>query len=115
MSDDIHPPPLHCLDCGHEWQIWHGETCPKCNPSAQIDNINHPAHYTSSDASCLNCGRRIECIDVIEHLPANLANAVKYVWRCDLKHDDPTEDLRKAIWYLEREITRRERMNARSE
>jgi hypothetical protein len=35
-----------------------------------------------------------------------LGNAMKYIWRADLKNG--TEDLRKAIWYLEREIAKRE-------
>lgn len=79
------------------------------------DNVNHPPHYTSSPARCVECGRQIECIDVIEHMPANLANAMKYIWRCDHKHDTPSEDLRKAIWYLNREIERRERLKANQE
>jgi hypothetical protein len=36
----------------------------------------------------------------------NLGNAVKYIWRADLKND-AIEDLRKAAWYLNREIARR--------
>jgi hypothetical protein len=37
----------------------------------------------------------------------NLGNAVKYIWRCDLKQD-AIEDLKKAIWYIQDEITKRE-------
>jgi hypothetical protein len=37
----------------------------------------------------------------------NLGNALKYIWRCDLKHDDAVEDLRKARWYIDREIEKR--------
>jgi hypothetical protein len=36
----------------------------------------------------------------------NLGNAIKYIWRSDLKHD-AIEDLRKARWYIDREITKR--------
>jgi hypothetical protein len=36
-----------------------------------------------------------------------LGNAMKYIWRADLKRD-AIEDLRKARWYLDREIERRE-------
>jgi hypothetical protein len=36
----------------------------------------------------------------------NLGNAVKYIWRADLKND-AIEDLRKAVWYVQREIDRR--------
>ena len=75
------------------------------------DAINHPAHYTSSPAKC-ECGRTIECIDITEHMSFPLGNTVKYVWRADLKHDDGgLEDLRKAAWYIDREIKRREAAN----
>ena len=36
----------------------------------------------------------------------NLGNAIKYIWRADLK-GKPIEDLEKAIWYINREIERR--------
>ena len=36
-----------------------------------------------------------------------LGNAVKYIWRADLK-DNAVEDLKKAAWYIDREIKRRE-------
>jgi hypothetical protein len=38
----------------------------------------------------------------------NLGNAIKYIWRADLK-SDAIEDLRKAAWYIDREIALRER------
>lgn len=66
------------------------------------DPVNHPKHYTSHPSG-------IECITVTEHMGFNLGNAVKYIWRADLKHDAPIEDLEKAKWYLEREIERRKR------
>ena len=45
----------------------------------------------------------VECITVTEHMNFNLGNAVKYIWRCGLK-DDEIKDLRKAAYYIEREI-----------
>lgn len=72
------------------------------------DPINHPAHYTSSAAKCSSCGQRIECIDVTESMPFTLGNAVKYLWRAGLK-GSAVEDLKKARWYLDREIQRREK------
>ncbi|MET0423636.1 MAG: DUF3310 domain-containing protein [Actinoplanes sp.] len=65
------------------------------------DAVNHPPHYTNHPSG-------VECITVTEHMGFNLGNAVKYIWRADLKHD-AIEDLRKAAWYLEREILRRQR------
>ena len=63
------------------------------------DNVRHPKHYTSHPSG-------IECIQVTEHMGFNLGNAVKYVWRADLK-GKAIEDLKKAAWYIQREIEKR--------
>ena len=72
------------------------------NPStdAADDAVNHPAHYTKHPSG-------IECIQITEHMGFNLGNAVKYIWRADLKND-AIEDLRKAKWYIERELAKRQ-------
>ena len=62
------------------------------------DPVNHPAHYTSHPSG-------VECITVVEHMPFNVGNAVKYLWRAGAK-GDAIEDLRKAAWYIQREISR---------
>lgn len=67
------------------------------------DPVNHPSHYTNHPSG-------IECIQITEHMNFNLGNAVKYIWRFGLK-DSSTEDLKKAIWYLNREISRVERIS----
>lgn len=69
------------------------------------DPVNHPSHYNNHPAKC-ECGRSIECITIIEHMGFSLGNAVKYLWRADEK-GAPIQDLKKAIWYIEREIARR--------
>ncbi len=76
--------------------------------AAAVDMVNHPPHYNSSPAKCASCGARIECIDVVEHLPFNIGSAIKYLWRAGLKGPGG-EDRRKAIWYIEREIARLKR------
>lgn len=60
------------------------------------DAVNNPAHYKVGG---------IETIDFIEakKLGYNLGNVVKYITRADHK-DNKLEDLRKAQWYLTREI-----------
>ena len=63
------------------------------------DNIQHPKHYTSHPSG-------IECIQITRHMGFNLGNAIKYIWRADLKND-ALEDLEKAIWYLLDEIQKR--------
>lgn len=63
--------------------------------------VDHPPHYNAHPSG-------VECIDVVEHMGFNLGNAIKYVWRADHKID-AIEDLRKARWYISREIQRREK------
>ncbi len=67
------------------------------------DNVNHPKHYTSDPSG-------IECIQVTEHRNFCIGNAIKYLWRAGLKDGDEkqVEDLRKAVWYIIREISRLE-------
>lgn len=67
---------------------------------AKNDAVNNLKHYTNHPSG-------IECIQVTEHMGFNLGNAMKYIWRCDLKKD-AIEDLKKARWYLDREINKRE-------
>lgn len=64
-----------------------------------MDNVEHPNHYNSG---------KIETIDAIEdwRLGFHLGNVIKYVSRAE--HKNGTEDLKKAKWYLEREISRRD-------
>lgn len=62
--------------------------------------VDHPPHYTSHPSG-------IECIQITEWMSFNLGNALKYIWRCDLKRD-AVEDLKKARFYIDREIAKRE-------
>lgn len=68
---------------------------------AAVDNINSPPHYTRGS---------IETIDYIEDkgFGFNLGNVIKYVSRAGYK-DDIVQDLKKARWYLNREIDRLEK------
>lgn len=66
----------------------------------EIDMVNHPQHYSAHG---------IEPIDYIEshNLNFNLGNVIKYVSRAPFKGTE-AEDLKKAKWYLEREIKKHE-------
>lgn len=68
--------------------------------SEKPDAVNHPPHYNAHPSG-------VECIQIVEHMPFNLGNAIKYLWRADHKHQTPIEDLKKARWYIDREIKRR--------
>lgn len=66
------------------------------------DNINHPGHYQSANG--------LEVIDAIEAFTEGLvgmeavctANALKYI--CRWKKKNGVEDLKKAVWYLNKLI-----------
>lgn len=73
--------------------------CDECGEHAvdcECDPINRPLHYQ---------GNGMQAIDVIEAFGLNfrLGNVIKYVLRADNK-SCRTDDLRKAAWYLQREI-----------
>jgi hypothetical protein len=65
------------------------------------DMVNHPPHYKSHPSG-------IECIQIVEHMPFNLGSAVKYIWRNEEKGNQ-IQDLKKAKWYIQREIERLEK------
>ena len=97
----------YCLYCTHYTKDGNEEPCNDCLRSfgdkdhfepKETSNINHPAHYTSHPSG-------IECIQITQHHDFCIGNAIKYLWRAGLKDSQATvEDLRKAIWYIERKI-----------
>ena len=69
-------------------------------PEPEYDPVNHPAHYGKHPSG-------VDCITITEHFNFNVGNAIKYLWRAD--HKNGLEDLKKAAWYVNREIERIER------
>lgn len=66
------------------------------------ERVDHPDHYGSDE-------NLYETIKVIEawDLDFNLGNAVKYISRAGKKSPDTyKEDLQKAMWYLERALSK---------
>ena len=60
--------------------------------------VNHPRHYNAYP---------VEVIDLTEWMNFNRGNAVKYIARAGLKDPETElEDLEKAAWYINREISR---------
>lgn len=70
-----------------------------------VDMVNHPPHYTGHPSG-------VECIEVAEHYGFCIGNAIKYLWRAGLK-GNAVEDLKKAVWYINREIAKRVQSNDR--
>lgn len=65
---------------------------PKPVPNLGIDMVSHPPHYKGSDDV------PFECIAVVRDLSFDVGNAVKYLWRTEMKNG--IEDVKKARWYL---------------
>ena len=81
----------------------------------QNERVEHPSHYTWLRELC-----GIEVIDITRHLNFNLGNVIKYVLRSGRKAEQgisadekAVEDLKKARFYLDDEIKRRENENNR--
>ena len=77
------------------------------------DKVNHPTHYTWLKDLC-----GIEVIDITRHMDFNLGNSIKYILRSGHKKEEgytdkqkTIEDLKKAIWYLNDEISMLEKEN----
>jgi Protein of unknwon function (DUF3310) len=65
----------------------------------KVDTVNHPSHYTAY--------KGLEVIQLTEQMNFNRGNAVKYISRAGLKNPETeVEDLKKAAWYINREIER---------
>lgn len=67
------------------------------------DTVNHPKHYNSHPSG-------VECLEIVRHMTFNVGSATKYLWRAGLKSPNAVEDLRKAVFYLNDEIERLEKM-----
>lgn len=68
--------------------------------------VNHPDYYNQHPSG-------VECIDIVRYHNFNIGNVIKYLWRCGLKHEaglsdkaKALEDLKKARFYLDDEISR---------
>jgi hypothetical protein len=77
---------------------WKDEETIVAEVNNNYDPVNYPQHYTSHPSG-------IECIQITRHMGFNLGNAMKYIWRADLKNG--LEDLEKAKWYIQDEIDKR--------
>lgn len=71
------------------------------------DNVNNPAHYATG---------KYECIDVMIETQGRQAvmsfctcNAFKYLYRS--KRKNGLEDIKKAIWYLNKYVELKEKEN----
>ena len=64
----------------------------------QNDVVNSPRHYADGKYECIEVMREVFGEDAVKDFC--LLNAFKYLWRCNKKHDEPTTDVRKAAYYI---------------
>ncbi|MGC8520037.1 MAG: DUF3310 domain-containing protein, partial [Steroidobacteraceae bacterium] len=74
------------------------------------DPVNLPQHYISQHYISHPSGPA--CIDVTENYGFCIGNAIRHIRRAGLK-GDAVEDLKKARWYIDCEIQRREKAHER--
>ena len=90
-----------CLSCKNRKScnrgVMNGSVIVDCL-AYEREGVDHPSYYQG----------KIEVIDFIEdkQLGFHLGNAVKYIARAGKKTPDATEDIKKAIWYLERYLSK---------
>jgi hypothetical protein len=98
-----------CLKCGAETNALLCDGCSENemrflnigrenNMSEKKEQVDHPKHYNHG---------KFEVIDVIEdwQVDFHIGNVIKYVSRAGRKNDDTEiQDLKKALWYLQRKI-----------
>lgn len=109
-SDDYQPPCCECkgtsVPSSKEFRsrplLW--ELNSEIEHESENDTVNHPFHYTQGG---------IECIDAMESAFGARELAVyckiaafKYIWRCE--HKNGSEDIKKAIWYLNKYLELKE-------
>lgn len=87
----------------HNGMLHAAEHCVSTN------QVNHPLHYNVHPSG-------VECITIIEWMTFNAGSAVKYLWRAGHKvsrgstsEKSRLEDLKKARWYVDREIAKIEK------
>ena len=82
-------------------------TCNKPKQTEAHDPVNNPEYYSYR----LPGGDTLSCFGFCEGMSFNAGNAFKYVFRAGRKTIDGLQDLKKALWYLKREMERRDQGN----
>lgn len=72
--------------------------CDDCEYLKLKETVNHPSHYATGKFECIDV--MCEAIGLEDTKGFCLCNAFKYIYRCAKKNEDTREDVKKAIWYL---------------
>lgn len=84
-------------DCWEQF-LKYANTLADISAETEPDNVKHPSHYETGKFECIDV--MCEAIGIESVKGFCLCNAFKYIYRCKNKHDTPVEDVKKAVWYL---------------
>lgn len=73
----------------------------------EMDAVNHPHHYTNGSIECIDAMVAAYGKDAVAEYC--IINAFKYIWRSE--HKNGLEDIKKAVWYLNKHIELKESTN----
>ena len=75
------------------------------------DIINHPSHYETDSIECIDAMRITQGEEAVKNFC--ICNAFKYLWR--FRRKNGTEDIKKAIWYLNKYVELTEESDGKAE
>lgn len=78
------------------YSIMFGEKCGTTEETK--DNVNHPSHYETGKFECIDVMLETQGVEAVKSFC--ICNAFKYLYR----HKNGVEDVKKAIWYLNKFI-----------
>lgn len=74
------------------------------------DNVNHPSHYNTGNFECIDVMKETQGREAVKNFC--ICNAFKYLFRHKAKNQ--TEDVRKAVWYLNKYLEMEESDNEKT-
>lgn len=95
-----------CAFCKYRTIGPESEPCVRCDVAQYFeedDAVEHPEHYTYGKYECIDVMTEVFGADEVADFC--ICNAFKYLFRCQHKHETPIDDVKKAVWYLNKYLS----------
>lgn len=95
-----------CAFCKYRTIGPESEPCVRCDVAQYFeedDAVEHPEHYTYGKYEYIDVMTEVFGADEVADFC--ICNAFKYLFRCQHKHETPIEDVKKAVWYLNKYLS----------
>lgn len=95
-----------CAFCKYRTIGPESEPCARCDAAQYFeedDAVERPEHYTYGKYECIDVMTEVFGADEVADFC--ICNAFKYLFRCQHKHETPIEDVKKAVWYLNKYLS----------